>query len=100
MSNYINDSQQRVLQIPFLLAGNELYGLSNAEIAKSMDKPHGMILRDLRNLKEAGVAEQIDETGNWRLTPHLVKVSFKLGQSLSRAKGKIEEMENRFTRTV
>jgi len=97
---YDSKSQQRVLSIVALLAGNEFHGLLPSEIAKAIHATPSMITRDLHNIREAGFAEQVPETGRWRLGPKLVQIALAFSTSLSRAQARVGEIQNRYTREI
>ena len=67
-TNYTSPAQQRLLQLVDLLAGHELQGLANVEVARALNCSAPMALRDLDNLRTAGWAEQTP-LGRWRLAP-------------------------------
>ncbi len=73
-TDYTNAAQQRLLQLIDLLAGHELQGLANVDVARSMNCGAPMALRDLNNLRTAGWAEQTPQ-GRWRLAPHVIAIS-------------------------
>ena len=97
---YINESQQRIFKIQNVLSGHELLGLAPSEIARALGVGNSTITRDLANFKEAGYAEQIAETGRWRLGPKLVQISIKFGDALARAEARVREIPQRYTRTA
>ena len=96
---YRNDAQERGYQVILTLAGNEFTGLAPGEIAKALDVSPSLITRDLRVLKAAGLAEQIAETGRWRLGPKLVQIALPFSDHIGRAQRKVDEIEQRYTRT-
>ncbi len=97
-SDYSNESQQRLVRLLLLLAGNEFHGLAPGEIAKALQVNPATTTRDLFNLKESGVAEQIEETGRWRLGPKLVQISLAYQTNIARAKSRLAEVDQRFSR--
>ena len=54
--------------------------------------------RDLWNLENAGVAEQL-EGGGWRLGPKLVQVALAFHRGLDALKRSVDEIEQRYTRS-
>lgn len=80
--SYVNEAQQRLLQVVELLAGNEIDGISAADVARSMDKSSTAIFRDLKNLEAAGWAEQAEN--GWRLTPYAAKILRKISDRINR----------------
>jgi DNA-binding IclR family transcriptional regulator len=96
---YVSDQQQRVLRLIRTLAGNELQGLAPGEITKLQGCDPAQTSRDLINLKHIGWAEQIAETGRWRLGPEIVQISLRYAAGLDRAQARVNELSNRFSRT-
>lgn len=95
---YINDAQQRIFAIQSLLAGHELQGLAPSEIAKALSVGASTVTRDLANFREAGFAEQIEETGRWRLGPRPIQMAISFQQALARAAQRVDGIQNRYTR--
>lgn len=98
MSDYTNEGQQRILRLVSLLAGNEVHGLPPSEIAKLQSCSAPMVTRDLDNLRTAGFAEQVPETGRWRLSPQVVQIAIKHMAALDRAQQRLTETVNRYSR--
>lgn len=98
MADYTNAAQQRVIQVLLRLAGHEVNGLAPGEIAKALDTTPSNITRDLHNLKEGGVAEQIQESGRWRLSPRIPQIGVAMLNGIGRAQAKVDEVQQRFTR--
>jgi len=94
---YINAAQQRVLQMLMRLAGHEIDGIAPTELAQALRTSASNITRDLANLREAGMAEPLDN-GRWRLTPRVVQVSLAAGAAFARAQDRLDEARQRFTR--
>lgn len=95
---YINAAQQRLLKMVVQLAGNEFSGLAPSDLAKALNTNPSNVTRDLANLKEAGLAEQLPDTGRWRLGPKLVQIALAFSDHMSRATNRIDEMQQRYTR--
>lgn len=95
---YDNAGQQRILRALVLLAGNELQGLAPSELARSLAVPASTVTRDLHNLRETGFAEQIQETGRWRLGPKPVQIALSFSVAIERAQARVAEIKNRYTR--
>jgi DNA-binding IclR family transcriptional regulator len=96
---YENEGQQRLIGLIQVLAGHELHGLAPAAIAKALGCSASAVTRDTANLQLAGWAEQVPETGNWRLGPAVVQVALKHMAAMDRAASRLEEIRNRFSRT-
>lgn len=98
MSDYINNAQQRLLRTVLLLAGNELTGVAPSDLAKALDVHPSNVTRDLANLAHAGLAEQLTETGRWRLGPKIVQVAVDFQINLQRSQSRVDEIRQRYTR--
>ncbi len=94
---YLNAAQQRVLDLQFRLAGHEVEGVAPSELARALKTSASNITRDLANLRQAGVAEPL-ESGRWRLTPRIVRISILVAESLARAQARLDEARQRFSR--
>lgn len=97
-TNYINAAQQRLLRVIVLLAGNEFGGLAPSDLAKALDTNPSNITRDLANLKEAGLAEQLSDTGRWRLGPKVVQIAVAFSEHIARTSDRMAEIKQRYTR--
>ncbi len=98
MSDYINAAQQRLLKAVVLLAGNEFNGLAPSDLAKALNTNPSNVTRDLANLKESGLAEQLPDTGRWRLGPKLVQIALAFSDHMARSSSRMEELNQRYTR--
>lgn len=100
MSDYTNDGQQRILRLVKLLAGNEITGMAPSDIARQQECSASVVTRDLANLREAGFAEQVpDSGGRWRLAPTVVQIAVAHMTALERAETRLTEVRNRYSRT-
>lgn len=97
-SKYISDAQQRILGLILVLAGHEIDGLANGQIAEANKCSPSQVTRDLANLAHMGWAEQIPGTGRWRLGPEIVQVSLRHMAALDRATRRLDEIRGRFSR--
>ena len=97
-ADYTHDGQQRILALLKTLAGNEINGMAPSDIARAQACSASCVTRDLDNLRTAGFAEQVPESGLWRLSPELVQIAVRFQVGLSRAANRIAETESRFTR--
>lgn len=95
---YISKSQQRILKILVFLGGHEVNGLAPGEISKSLDILPANVTHDLANLRHAGLAEQVPDTNRWRLGPRVPQIALAMLNGYNRAKSKLEEVEQRYTR--
>lgn len=99
-SDYDSPAQQRILRALVVLAGNEFQGLAPGELAKALGVNPSTATRDLHNLREAGFAEQIQETNRWRLGPKPVQIALAFSTALSRARSRLDEITNRYSREL
>lgn len=97
IEQYINGSQQRLLQVLQRLAGHEVTGVAQADLADALKVNTTNVYRDLVNLKHAGLAEQM-ESGRWRLGPRLAQIALALLEHLDSAQRRIDEVRQRYTR--
>lgn len=97
MSDYTNAAQQRILQVLLVLAGHEIDGLAPGQIATAVKTSASNVTRDLANLKEAGLAEQLEST-RWRLTPRVPQIAVAMLAALDRARSRVDEVTQRYTR--
>ena len=98
-SKYISDPQQRLLGLILALAGHEMEGQAPGQLAKLNGCSPSQVTRDMANLKNLGWAEQITTTGRWRLGPQIVQVAVRHAAMLERAKSRLDEVVNRFSRS-
>lgn len=95
---HICDPQQRALRLLSILAGNEVTGLTNADVAKQLGCSPPIAVRDLANLQAAGFAERVPETERWRLAPQIVQIALKHMAAMERAASRLAETRNRYSR--
>lgn len=95
--DYSNAAQQRILKVLDLLFGHEITGLAPGEIAKSIAATASSITRDLANLTEAGMAEEVQGTGRYRITPRLGRRCMATLQTFDRAEQQLGDLKARFT---
>lgn len=96
-NKYSSDSQQRVLKVLDLLFGHEITGLAPGEIAKTIAANASAITRDLANLAEAGMAEEVIGTGRYRITPRLGRRALATLQTFDRAQQQLADLKDRYT---
>lgn len=96
---YIHEGQQRILRLINVLAGHEITGLTPAEIASAQNCNPSSVTRDLANLRAAGFAEHVPETGRWRLSPQVVQISLRHATALAQARTRLDDITQRFSRT-
>lgn len=96
---YRGEAQERGYRVILALAGNEFLGLLPGEVAKKLDVSPSLITKDLRVLQAAGLAEQIQETGRWRLGPKLIQIAVAFQVHLDDSRRRLDEVHQRYTRT-
>lgn len=89
---------RRVVRIVNALAGHEVDGVSNAQLAESLRCTPSACLRTLQVLADEGWVEQFPETKRWRLGPRPVQVALAFTQGLDRAESRVAEVRQRFSR--
>ena len=97
-TDYTNAGQQRLLAVIRVLAGNEFDGLSLTSIAKSLNEKAPVVKRDLENLKTAGMGEQDERTGHWRLGPKFIQIAIAHFDHVNRTESRMAELKNRYSR--
>jgi len=98
MANYSNAAQQRILKVIQILAGQELQGLAPTDLARALGTTPSNVTRDLANLREAGWAEEMADTGRWRLGPKPIQIALAFSDGVQRARQKLDEIQARYTR--
>lgn len=107
-TQYTCAAQQRLLAVQMALAGHEVDGISLMEIVHALSIRAGKepksqknnIFRDLHNLREAGLAEQLPDSERWRLAPRLVQVATAHQRYLERAAARLDEVRQRYGREI
>lgn len=107
-TQYTCAAQQRLLAVMMALAGHEVDGVSMMEITAALATRAGKepksqknnIFRDLHNLKEAGLAEQLPDSERWRLAPRLVQIATAHQRYLERAAARLDETRQRYGRDL
>ena len=97
MSKYTAESQQRVLKVFDVLFGHEINGLTPSQIAQAVDTSASNVTRDLANLKEAGFAEEVMDTGAWRISPRHGRRAVALLHTFERARNEVNNLQDRYT---
>lgn len=95
----LGQAQRRILKVVLALAGHELLGLAPVEIQRALSITNASTLtRDLDVLRDMGIAEQIPETGRWRLGPRLVQIAVAFANQMDRAEKRLGEIRQRYSR--
>jgi DNA-binding IclR family transcriptional regulator len=97
-TDYTNEAQQRLLRVVMLLGEDVVVGIAPAQIAKSLGVPASYVTRDLQNLKTAGWAVQVEDTGRWLLGSKPGALGVKVMASIDRASRMVDQARSRFTR--
>lgn len=97
-TDYTNAAQQRLIKVILALFGDVIVGRPAALLAREVGCSPQVMVRDLDNLRTAGIAEQDEATLHWRLTPRLPQQAIKALASIDAAERHIEQARQRFTR--
>lgn len=90
---------ERVCQLILSMAGHEVMGVRNSELADALQTSRPTITRDLAALEKIGIVEEIPNMpGRWRLGPKIIQVSRAHAESMTRVRANIAEIEQRFSR--
>ncbi len=92
---YLSSSQQRVLNTLKALFGHESTGIASKDLASQLDTSASQVFKDLMNLQEAGLAEQLPDK-NWRVASALGREAFKIMNNLDTARRRLDETANRY----
>lgn len=95
MTNYTSTTQQRVLRTMKALFGHEVTGITAQDLAKRLEMNASKTFKDLKNLEEAGLAEQLPDK-TWRIAPALGREAFKVMNALDTARRRLEETASRY----
>jgi DNA-binding IclR family transcriptional regulator len=95
-TRYTNAAQQRIIKTILALFGDVVAGYPPSVIARHVGCSSSAITRDLDNLATAGIAERVEATGNWRLTPRLPQQAIKVWSAIDRAERELQEARDRF----
>ncbi|MFA7238719.1 MAG: hypothetical protein WC091_01295 [Sulfuricellaceae bacterium] len=98
MGAYTNAGQQRIIKAMLVLFGDVVNGLPPGALVKALGASAAAITRDMANLIEAGIAERIEETGHYRLTPRLPQQAIKVFTAIDASERRVQEAKQRFTR--
>lgn len=91
--------KRRIFRVVLALAGHETLGLRLVDVQRAAEIANPSTAhRDLQLLKDVGFAEQIAETGRWRLGPKLVQIALAFTDNLDKSERRLGEIRQRFTR--
>ncbi|MDA8449815.1 DeoR family transcriptional regulator [Acidovorax sp. GBBC 3332] len=96
-----HQSARRALRLLWLLQGHAFDGLRLKQAAEALQVSSPTALRDLQLLADEGVAERIP--GNeecWRLTPKLIQLARAHDDEMRRMRARVDDIDQRYTRTV
>lgn len=96
---YISNAQQRALNTLKALFGHEIAGITAKDLATRLNVTSSQVFKDLMNLQEAGVAEQLPNK-NWRISAGLGREAIKILNHINEGRQRVEEVSNRYTRTT
>lgn len=87
---YSNDAQQRLLRLIDRLIGHEVSGINAIDLASMIDASQPTVYRDLKNLEEAGWAEQLPD-GRWRICVNAARLLRRINDGIAAALTKVNE---------
>lgn len=93
--NYTSTSQQRGYRTMKALFGHEVTGISATDLAKQLGNTASQAYKDLINLQQAGLAEQLPN-GNWRIAPALGRECFRILNNITAMARRIDEAMERY----
>lgn len=92
---------RRALRLLWILQGHVFEGLRLKQVADLLKVSSPMALRDLELLADEGIAERIPGHEDcWRLTPRLIQLARAHDEDMFRMRQRIEEINQRYTRTL
>ena len=95
---YRNKAQLRLVKVILVLFNDVVNGLSPTAIAREVGCSAAVCTRDMANLAEAGIAEKVEGSGCWRLTPRLPQQAIKVWTSVDQHERRVQEARQRFNR--
>lgn len=99
-ANQRGPASRRPIRLLFLLQGHVFDGVRLRHLAEALETTPSTTLRDLQMLEDEGVAERIPGRDEyWRLAPRLVQLAKAHDQELMRLRQRIDETEQRYSRT-
>ena len=87
-------SAEKVLKVLFALRGNYIFGLSNKQLAESLNETPTSITRSLQTLEANGWAEKRDN-GNYAPSTKAVRFSTACKEEYDRVQARIAEYKQR-----
>ena len=94
---YLSDHLQSLLRVLDALFGHEVNGLLPGDLAKKAECTASQVTRIVANLRHAGWAETVPDTGRIRLGPKPVQGALKHMADLDRAERRLAETRQRFS---
>ncbi len=95
-TSYTNTAQQRILALVLHMFGDIANGYRPSTLAQAFDCAASVITRDLDNLRTAGLAERLEDTGCWRLTSRLPNQAAKVYSTVAEQARKAEYLSRQF----
>ena len=87
-------SAEKVLKVLYALRGNYIFGLSNKQLAESLNESPSSITRALQTLEADGWAEKRDN-GNYAPSMKAVRFSTSCKEEYDRVQARIAEYKQR-----
>lgn len=94
-TKYTHSTQLRGYKVMKALFGHEATGITLTVFAKQLGMSTSALIKDLKTLEEAGLAEQLPDE-SWRISPLLGRETVKIMNSFNDARRRLEETANRY----
>ncbi|RLM23639.1 IclR family transcriptional regulator [Brenneria alni] len=89
-----SSSGGRILRVLKALRGHTLNGVSNSDLAKSLNESPANINRALNTLIDEGLAQKLDN-GRFALSVQVLQIAVAHSNEIARAQGRIDELNQR-----
>lgn len=100
MTNHrISTAGTKALRVMKALGGHSLEGLTNVELAKSLDETASSINRSLETLIHEGIAEKLSN-GKFALSVQILGLAHRHAAEIEPAKQSIEDLQGRIAASV
>ena len=93
------DPQSRVVAIILAMAGREIVGVRNSELADALHVTRSAISRDLAKLQELGIVETMPtDPSKYRLGPKLIQIARAHMEGIALIQAQIDQIQQRYSR--
>ncbi len=94
-TKYTSTAQQRGYKTLKTLFGHEVIGITSNNLATCLGSSNDRVFKDLKNLEEAGLAEQLPNK-NWRISPLLGREAIKILNNINESRQRFDELTARY----